>query len=69
MASNGLITNPKKTVFLMLNDKENIDQDETTVKVGPNIIERTSSSKLLGMQIEDNQDLNIHFKNLVTSLS
>ena len=53
----------------MLNDKENIDQDETTVKVGPNIIERTSSSKLLGMQIEDNQDLNIHFKNLVTSLS
>ena len=38
MTSNGLRANPNKTVFLMLNGKENPDQEKTTVKVGPNLI-------------------------------
>ena len=52
MASNGLVANPKKTAFLILNGKK-VDQD-MCVKIGGENVQRVSSACLLGMKFQDN---------------
>ena len=52
MASNGLVANPTKTTFMVLNHKGN---EKTEVRVGNSIIQQEQSSKLLGIKIEDTQ--------------
>ena len=69
MASNGLTAKTNNTLFMMLIDKEKQEEEKTLVKVGQNKIERSGNTKLLGMQIEDSQEWDIHFKNIICSLN
>ena len=71
MASNGLVANCKKTVFMLLNNKSG-SEDPVKIRVGQNMVEQEKSTKLLGMVIEDNLNWNEHFsgKNgLISSLN
>jgi hypothetical protein len=71
MASNGLMANTKKTVFMMLNNKR--QQTETQkIQVGKNEINQEKSTKLLGMNIQDNLGWRNHFtgtNGLISSLN
>ena len=48
MASNGLMANKKKTVFMLINNKEQ-SAEKIKIKVGDTEIEQESTTKLLGM--------------------
>ena len=67
MASNGLIANKAKTEFLLLNEKG--DSHLSEIRVGDTLIQRTDHTKLLGIQIEESQEWNLHLKTLKTSLN
>ena len=67
MASNGLIANQAKTEFIWLNARENVDLKEITV--GETSVNITQNTKLLGIQIEESQEWNLHLKSLKTSLN
>jgi hypothetical protein len=73
MASNGLVANQKKTVFMLLNYKNQTPlSDPVSIRVGSSIIKQEKSTKLLGMTIEENQCWKEHFfgKNgLISSLN
>jgi hypothetical protein len=53
MASNGLVANPKKTSFLLLNCKQ--ADPGITVRIGSDTVPRDSSAKLLGIQFQEDQ--------------
>ena len=57
MASNGLVANPNKTAFIILNQK---GETKHSVKVGNYTVKQESSTKLLGMIIDDNQKWKNH---------
>ena len=59
MASNGLVANPSKTEFLMLNnkDKERIRK----IRVGEAMIPQTRRAKLLGIHMDDDQKWTSHY--------
>ena len=62
MASNGLVANQKKTVFMLLNHKmTNKEAAPIQIRVGDNLVTQEKSSKLLGMTIEDNLGWKEHF--------
>jgi hypothetical protein len=62
MASNGLVANQKKTVFMLLNYKNQTPlSDPVSIRVGSSIIKQEKSTKLLGMTIEENQCWKEHF--------
>ena len=73
MASNGLVANQKKTVFMLLNYKKATSEESPIqIRVGTNIVTQEHSTKLLGVFIEDNQGWKQHFygKNgLINSLN
>ena len=71
MASNGLVANKLKTEFLLLNerDKDNTEDALTQIRVGDTLVQRSTSTKLLGIIIEESQDWSEHFKQLKTSLN
>ena len=73
MASNGLVANQAKTVFMILNEKRSSKTiNPRQIKVGDMWINQSVSSKLLGMEISDNQDWQDHFhgaKGLLSSLN
>ena len=52
MASNGLVANPKKTAFLIVNGKK-VDPN-ISVKIGDESVQRVSSACLLGIKFQDN---------------
>ena len=52
MASNGLVANASKTVFMVLNGSHNI-QENITITVGEAEVPLSKDTKLLGMQVED----------------
>ena len=52
MASNGLVANPRKTAFLIVNGKQ-VDP-KLTVEIGGEKVERESSACLLGLKFQDN---------------
>ena len=59
MASNGLIANPKKTAFVILNLKpESVEMCE--ILIGKEIVIQEKSAKLLGMRFESNQKWTEH---------
>ncbi len=58
MASNGLVANPSKTTFMVLNQKS---RDLLKVKVGECEITQVRTTKLLGMNIDDDQEWKSHF--------
>ena len=60
MASNGLVANPSKTEYMVINSR---NKGETTnkIKVGPAEIEQVSSAKLLGITMDEDQKWTSHF--------
>ena len=71
MAANGLVANPSKTAFILLNAKKE-SQNKIEVKIGNSIIEKQKSAKLLGMKFEEtmNWQEHIHGKGgVITSLN
>ena len=69
MASNGLIANETKTEFLLLNEKVNFSSPLTELTVGTAVVNRCSSTKLLGIMIDEAQEWSEHFKTVRTSLN
>ena len=61
MASNGLVANPTKTVFMMLNNKKKENEGTRKITVGDHQIQESKSTKLLGMQIDNDQKWKSHF--------
>ncbi len=55
MASNGLVANPSKTVFMMLYSKQKI------IKMGDHEIVQSKSAKLLGVVMDNDQKWKSHF--------
>ena len=55
MASNGLIANAEKTVFMVLNYKGRPGDPTLQIPVGNSMVEQSKHTKLLGMTIEENQ--------------
>jgi hypothetical protein len=54
MASNRLIANLNKYSLLFKNQKPNV-QNQTTIKIGSDVITQEKSAKLLGMTFDHNQ--------------
>ena len=55
MASNGLVANQKKTVFMLLNHKNSsLETAPIQIRVGENLVTQEKFTKLLGVTIEDN---------------
>ena len=71
MASNGLIANAKKTVFMMLNLTKQECESELTksITIGESKITRSSSTKLLGVIIDEKQNWKEQCNDLVNSLN
>ena len=69
MASNGLIANPSKTVFMILNNRSSQEEIGLEIKVGREIIKESDHTKLLGVDIQNTQKWDIHVKNLTNSLN
>ena len=61
MASNGLVANPSKTVFMMLNSKTKENELARKIKVGNHEIPESKSAKLLGVVIDNDQKWKSHF--------
>ena len=69
MASNGLVANQTKTELLILNEKNKEESVLQKIRVGSTYIERTDSTKLLGIYINDKQDWTNHYKTLRNALN
>ena len=72
MASNELVANPAKTVFMMLNSKNKDSNITRKIKVGDHYVVESISSKLLGITIDNDQKWKSHVygKNgLISSLN
>ena len=70
MASNGLVANPNKTVYMILGDRSahgNKHRDET-IRVGTETIQVSKKTKLLGVDIDENQKWSTHIHNVVGAL-
>ena len=62
MASNGLVANPSKTAFRILNHKPITDPQPISIRIGSLRIEAESSAKLLGVTLNSNQKWAIQIK-------
>ena len=69
MASNGLVANPSKTVFMVLNQREDRIREKRKIEVGNSLSEQSAHTKLLGIQIQESQKWDIHFRNLINALN
>ena len=54
MASNGLVANPKKTSFVIFNQKARKDEI-ISIKIGNDLVSQEKSAKLLGLTFDSNQ--------------
>ena len=57
MASNGLVANPSKTTFMILNHKS---ENKISIQVGNVRIEQEDHTKILGMTLDSNQKWTSH---------
>ena len=55
MASNGLVANPKKTAFMILNLKQDLTTSPISITIGNEQILAESSAKLLGVTLDSDQ--------------
>ena len=69
MATNGLVANQTKTEFLLLNEKNKTEEPVTEILVGQSLVQRTYSTKLLGVMIDENQDWLTQLKGVTSSLN
>jgi len=61
MASNVLVANPAKTVFMMRNNKKTENEGNRKITVGDHQIQESKSTKLLGVIIDNDQKWKSHF--------
>jgi hypothetical protein len=61
MASNGLVANPSKTVFMMLNSNQKENELPKKIKVGDHEIMESKSAKPLGVVMDNDQKWKSHF--------
>ena len=55
MASNGLVANPSKTEFMLINKEKGAEQDSPSkIRVGQAEITEAQSAKLLGITMDNN---------------
>ena len=54
MASNGLVANPKKTTFIILNQRQR-KEEIISIKIGNELVNQEKSAKLLGVSFDSNQ--------------
>ena len=54
MSANGLVANPAKTTFIILNDRED-GANSRTIMVGNEEVKQEKDAKLLGLTINDKQ--------------
>ena len=52
MASNGLVANESKTVFMMMNNKKSVTEEPRKIRIGNVEVTESTSSKLLGVVID-----------------
>ena len=71
MASNGLVANAQKTIFMILNlTKRECELGITkSMQVGGEIVPRSTNTKLLGVNIDDKQNWQEHFSALQSDLN
>ena len=55
MASNGLVANPKKTAFMILNHKQDLSTTPISITIGNEKIMAEKSAKLLGVTLDNDQ--------------
>ena len=70
MASNGLVANPSKTEFMIINNKSS--DTPRKIRVGNSEVEEVRSAKLLGMTMDSDQKWTNHFwgkKGLLNALN
>ena len=67
MATNELVANQGKTEFLLLNEKCANDPPLAEITVGNTTIKWSTHTKLLGIQMEESQEWNVHLKSLKSS--
>ena len=60
MASNGLVANPSKIVFMILNNKRSKEEVGLEITVGTETIRESDHTKLLGVEIQNTQKWNMH---------
>ena len=65
MASNGLVANPQKTVFIFLGNKQ---EEPVSVKIGGTQIQQSTTAKLLGIEIDEEQKWKPQVNKLITAL-
>ena len=53
MASNGLVANESKTVFMMINSKKSREEQVRKIMICNSEVTESTSSKLLGMVIDN----------------
>ena len=69
MASNRLVANQSKTEFLVLIEKDRTSQVLSSITVGQVTINKTTSTKLLGVFIEESQEWEEQLSSLKNSLN
>ena len=73
MASNGLVANKNKTVFMLLNMKKQANKEfkehQISIAVGDSKVERSGSTNLLGVTIEESQGWSEHINNTTNALN
>ena len=70
MASNGLVANPSKTEYMLLNSRNK--EETNSIKVGTSEVQQVRSAKLLGITMDEDQKWTSHFwgkKGLLQSLN
>ena len=68
MASNGLVANPDKTVFMTLNEK-NPNPVNEKITVGGSEIPQSKDTKLLGMKVHESQKWTKHIEETILALN
>ena len=58
MASNGLVANPTKTTFMILNNNRKKDDIPIEINIGQATVLQETSAKLLGVKFQDTQHWN-----------
>ena len=69
MASNGLVANPNKTAFMILNHKQESASEQINILVGSAKIEAEQSAKLLGVTLDCNQKWKSQIQGVISSLN
>ena len=68
MASNGLVANASKTVFMVLNTGSN-NKEKNSIIVGECEVPQSSETKLLGMQVQDSMKWDKNTTEMVSALN